>query len=88
MSGSRKVFILLEVIKNIKLEAVKTRIMSDDDLQNDYDKCVTLFKDFVLRNNVETAATKISAMGTEPLPARAEDDRYVPPAEWATLTNE
>ena len=37
---------------------------------------------------METASTKISAVGTEPLPARAEDDCYVPPAEWATLTNE
>ena len=70
------------------MDAVKIRIMSDDDLRNDYDKCVTLFKDFVLRNNVETAATKISAVGTEPPPARDEDDCYVPPAEWATLTDE
>ena len=64
MSERRKVFILLKAIKTIKLDAAKTRIMSDDNLRNDYNKCVTLFKDFVLRNNVETAATKISAVGT------------------------
>ena len=90
LTERRKVFILLEAIKTIKLDAVKTRIMLDDDLQNSYDKCTKLFKDFVLRNNAETAATttKISSVETEPLPARAEDDCYVPPAEWATLTNE
>ena len=37
---------------------------------------------------METASTKISAVGTEPLPAKAEDDCYIPRAEWATLTNE
>ena len=43
MSEPRKVFILLGEINTIKLDAVKKRIMSDDDLQNNYDKCVTLF---------------------------------------------
>jgi hypothetical protein len=88
MSERRKVFILLETIKTIKLDATKTRIMSDYDLRNDYDKCVTLFKGFVRRNNVETATTKISAVGTKPPPARDKEDRYVPPAEWATITDE
>ena len=37
---------------------------------------------------METASTKISAVGTEPLPAKAEDDCYIPRAEWATLTND
>jgi hypothetical protein len=32
LTERHKVFILLEAIKTIKLDAVKTRIMSDDDL--------------------------------------------------------
>jgi hypothetical protein len=29
------------------LDAVRTRIMSDEDLSQDFARCVTLFKDFV-----------------------------------------
>ena len=87
LTERRKVFILLETIKTINLDAVKTRIMSDEDLQKDYNKCVTLFKDFVRWNNVDTATTKISAVGSKPLPAKAEENCYVHPSEWATLTN-
>ncbi len=88
MTERRKVFILLEAIKTTKLDAVKTRIMSDDDLRTDYDKCITLFKDFVRRNNVEVNVSTVATVAGTPVQFRAEDDRYVPPAEWVTLTEE
>ena len=87
MTERRKVFILLEAIKTTKLDAVKTRIMSDDSLRTDYDKCITLFKDFVRRNHVEVSVATAAAVAGTP-GFKAEDDRYVPPAEWVTLTEE
>ena len=87
MTERRKVFILLEAIKTTKLDAVKTRIMSDDSLRTDYDKCITLFKDFVRRNHVEVSVATVATVAGTP-GFKAEDDRYVPPAEWVTLTEE
>jgi hypothetical protein len=42
-----KVRYLLDGIKTDKLDSVEARIMSDATLQNDFDACVTLYKDFI-----------------------------------------
>ena len=42
-----KVRYLLDGIKTDKFDSVKTRIMSDATLRNDFDSCVTLYQDFI-----------------------------------------
>jgi hypothetical protein len=42
-----KVRFLLDGIKTDKFDSVKTRIMSDATLRNDFDACVTLYQDFI-----------------------------------------
>ena len=42
-----KVRFLLAGIRCSMLDAVKTRICSDESLRSDFTRCVTLFKDFV-----------------------------------------
>ena len=42
-----KVRYLLDGIKTDKFDSVKTRIMSDATLRNDFDACVTLYQDFI-----------------------------------------
>ena len=43
---------MLNGIKTNKLDAVKTCIMSEATLHNDFDQCVNLFKDFIKQNNL------------------------------------
>lgn len=42
-----KVRYLLDGTKTDKFDAVKTRIMSDESLRNDFDACVTLYQDCI-----------------------------------------
>ena len=42
-----KVHNLLDGIKADKFDSVKTQIMSDTTLRNDFDACVTLYQDFI-----------------------------------------
>ena len=44
---------LSKVIKTTSLNSVKTRIMSDEILRQDFDGCVTLYKDFVKQSIVD-----------------------------------
>ena len=45
-----KVRLLMTGIKTKELDTVKTRIMSDTNLRNDFDACVNLFQDFIQQN--------------------------------------
>ena len=51
-----KVRFLLAGIRCSTLDAVKTRIISDESLRSDFARCVTLFKDFV-KQTVQTLNT-------------------------------
>ncbi len=54
-----KVRFLIAGIRCSTLDAVKTRICSDESLQKDFARCVTLFKDFVK----QTAQTSNAQLG-------------------------
>jgi hypothetical protein len=51
-----KVHFLVAGIRCSTLDAVKTRICSDESLRSDFARCVTLFKDFVKQNAQTTNA--------------------------------
>ena len=49
-----KVRHLMDRIKTDSLNAVKTRIMSDPGLRNDFERCVTLYKDFIAQTKANS----------------------------------
>lgn len=99
-----KVRHLLNGVKTDKLDSVKTRIMSDQALRNNFDDCVTLFKDFIAQSsNMKNPTLEISAFKTEthndqvrgrkPNPPKRQteakvEDRYYTKAEYSKLTAE
>ena len=47
MNQQSKVMYLRKVFKTMILDSVKIGIMSDEGLREDFDRCVTLYKEFV-----------------------------------------
>jgi len=87
-------------IKTNAFEAVKTRILSDDVLRNDFDSCVNLYKDFIKQkgaaNYSQEREAKISAQKTTPAqggqggavaPDHSVEDRYYQRKEYSQLSN-
>ena len=67
IDAGSKVRYLLNRIRCTALKAVRTRIMSDEDLHQDFARCVTLFKDFVKQSaQVARAQLGIAAMTMTP----------------------
>ena len=63
IDAGSKVRYLLNGIRCAALDAVRTRLMSDKDLRQDFARCVTLFKDFVKQSaQVNRAQLGIAAM--------------------------
>ena len=88
-----KVCYLLDGIKTDKFDSVKTRIMSDATLRNDFDACVTLYQDFIKQTSKsKTPATigisdvKTSAGGTKRKSETIKDRRYYTKAEYDALS--
>ncbi|KAI2512329.1 Reverse transcriptase (RNA-dependent DNA polymerase) [Fragilaria crotonensis] len=81
---------LLDGIKTDKFDAVKTRIMSDERLRNDFDACVTLYQDYIRQTSKKTtnATVNISELKTGKRKADAIEDRYYTREEYAKLTPE
>ena len=87
-----KVRYLLDGIKTDKFDSVKTRIMSDATLRNDFDSCVTLYQDFIKQTTksrttptVGISELKISAFGSK-RKSEAVEDRYYTKAEYDALS--
>jgi hypothetical protein len=86
-----KVRYLLDGIKTDKFDSVKTRIMSDASLRNDFDSCVTLYQDFIKQTfkskstpTVGISELKTSASGTK---RKSEvEDRYYTKTEYDALS--
>jgi hypothetical protein len=90
INAGSKVRYLLNGIKCLALDAVRTRIMSDEDLRQDFARCVTLFKDFV-RQSAQLAHTQlgIAAMTMTPGGGQAKGkDRWYSIEEWRALPEE
>jgi hypothetical protein len=87
-----KVRYLLDGIKTDKFDSVKTRIMSDATLRNDFDSCVTLYQDFI-KQTVKAKSTPtvgISELKTSAAGAKrksdAVEDRYYTKGEYDALS--
>ena len=90
IDAGSKVRYLLAGIKCASLDAVRTRIMSDEYLSNDFARCVTLFKDFVKQSaQVNRAQLGIAAMTVTPGGEQTKgEDRWYSIDEWRALPEE
>ena len=85
-----KVRYLSDGIKTSTLDSVKTRIMSDAALRQDFSACVTLYKDFVKQDTLnKKQELGIASMGTD-LDKKVSfatklEDRFYLPEEWKDL---
>lgn len=85
-----KVRFLLDGIKTDKFDAVKTRIMSDERLRNDFDACVTLYQDYIRQTSKsKTGSTvnisEVKVQGGNKRKASAIEDRYYTKEEYNEL---
>ena len=82
-----KVRFLLAGIRCTTLDAVKTRIISDEGLRVDFARCVTLFKDFVKQTaQTSNAQLGIAAMSVNDGGGKSKgEDRWFTMDEWRAL---
>lgn len=93
-----KVRLLIDGIKTKDLDPVKTRIMSDVSLRNDFAGCVTLYKDFIAQASTDkkllvastnTQRTTVTfANGTKGGQGDQVKDRYYSRAEYSKLSKQ
>ena len=77
-----KVRKFVDSIKTKSLDTIKGQIMASADLRNDFDKCTTLFKDFLTQDKINGVERGISAVGIE----GGLNLSYVPKAEWDAMS--
>ena len=88
-----KVRYLMDGIKTRELDTVKTQILANANLRNDFGACVTLFNDFLtqLRSTATAAELNIAAVITPEGKSIDKDPcelRYYDTKEYATLSSE
>jgi hypothetical protein len=84
IDAGSKVRYLLNGIRYAALHAVRTRIMSDEDLRQDFARCVTLFKDFMKQSaQIARPQLEIAAMTVTPGGKQAKGEDRVD--EWRAL---
>lgn len=88
-----KVRHLIEGIKTDKYDSVKTRILSDEALRNDFDSCVTLYTDFMKQTEAKASAptrtiAKVNAKRKGAPTTDEVEDRYYSKEEYMSLTAE
>lgn len=95
-----KVRHLLDSVKTKQLDSVKTQIIASANLRNDFDACVTLYKDFIKQMSsddggsltiaeVKTSGNPLKRSGTPKGPGGKADqveDRYYDQAEYSKLS--
>jgi hypothetical protein len=84
-----KVRYLLDGIKTDKFDAVKTRIMSDERLRNDFDSCVTLYQDYIRQTSKSKTSATVNISELKTGTKRKADhveDRYYTKEEYSALT--
>ena len=68
-----KVRHLLDGIKTKELDVVRTRILSDAALRNDFDQCVNLYQDFINQRQATQREANLSSMIKEKQDARKKN---------------
>lgn len=87
-----KVRYLLDGIRTDKLDSVKTRIMSDATLRNNFDACVTLYQDFIkqtaskVKGNPNVNISEVKVHTGKRKASDTAEDRYYTQAEYAALS--
>ncbi len=88
-----KVRYLMNGIKTTALDSVKTRILTEDGLRSNFDRCVCLYSDFIKASNTHTLKTAgIAALhggghrGGRGEPDMSVEDRYYDSNEYRALS--
>ena len=87
---------LLTGIKTTALDSVKTQILCNTELRQDFGKCVVLFKDYIMQTkvnkpqelNISSTTTKTETEQKKRKPQGRVEDRYYTIQEYKTLSNE
>ena len=96
MDEGSKTIHLLAGIKTTALDSVKTQILCNADLRQDFAKSVVLFKDYIMQSkvnkpqelNISSTSTKAEIEPKKRKPQRRVEDRYYPIQEYKALSNE
>ena len=96
MDEGSKMTHLLALIKTTALDSVKTQILCNAELRQDFAKCVVLFKDYIMKAKVnkpqeltissKTTRTQIEQKKRKP--QERVEDRYYTIQEYKALSNE
>lgn len=87
-----KVRYLLDGIRTDKFDSIKTGIMSDATLRNDFDACVTLYQDFIkqtgskVKGNPNVNISEVKVQTGKRKASDTAEDRYYTQAEYAALS--
>ena len=84
IDAGSKVHYLLNGIRCPSLDVVRTRIMSDEDLRQDFARCVTLFKDFV-KQSAQVTHAQLGIVAMTVMPGAKGKDRWYSIEEWRAL---
>ena len=90
---------LMNGIKTNVLDSVKTQIVADTGLSNDFSRCIVLYKDYIAQNNanrnpdLNISAVRIEREGGKDNKRKAAagvvvEDRYYTTKEYQALSNE
>ena len=75
-----KVRKFVDSIKTKSLDTIKGQIMASAELRTDFDKCTTLFKDFLAQDKLNGVERSVAVVGQGP------NLSYVPKDEWNKLS--
>ena len=69
-------------IKTKALDTIKGQIMASAELRTDFDRCTTLFKDFLAQDKLNGVERQISAVNVD----NGKDLSYVPKDQWHSMS--
>ena len=69
-------------IKTKALDTIKGQIMASAELRTDFDKCTTLFKDFLAQDKLNGVERQIGAVGVDSVQKLS----YVPKDQWLNMS--
>lgn len=84
IDDASKVRYLLAGLKDPRLEAAKSQILTSSDLRNNFDSAVRLCQDTLTLQGTQRAQLNVSSTGVQP--AEGVEDRYYGKEEYSTLS--
>ena len=77
-----KVHKFCDSIKTKALDTIKGQIMASAELRTDFDRCTTLFKDFLAQDKLNGVERQISAVSVD----SGKNLSYVPKDQWHSMS--